>query len=798
MRQFDDAGELVRVGLRRYAVAEIQDVRARRTATLDHVAHVRLQHRPRGRQQRRVDVALHRDIRPEDRGGFVERLPPVDPHAVGHPVETHVGEERAGPDTEVDAREADTRKCRMRMRGHEGAVVGGAEGSGPAVEELDDGCSGVALRLQESARDLGEPARETVPRIRVGVHHGPRPQVLLGGAALDEVGREREGCTRETDQRGVAELCRDEPNGLGDGRAVEVIRVDGGDALDIGRRAHRVREHRAATGLDLHLDAGQAQRDDDVAEEHGRVDPVAAHRLQGDLGCEGGGEAGVEHPRPDTQVAVLGKRPAGLSHEPHRGVGWAVAGEGAQERSVGEGHESILPSAPYGAAEFGRSNPHHRSLRYTRSVLLCVTASHKTASFELLERLSRTPDDVAPTIVGMTPCVQGAVVLATCNRFEAYVEMDEPVTAAGAIGVEAVIEAVESATGIAAADLDGAYTVHSGRRVAEHLFSVASGLESVVSGEGEIAGQVRRALKSARKDGTTSPELERLFQRASQAQRKVKNVTALGRAGRSLVRLALELADSRIADWSAERVLLVGTGAYAAVTLATLRERGAVNISVYSPSGRAEVFAAKHGIRPVPADEYARTAARSSLLITCTTATEPVLGPEHLRLPLGPAEAGCPVGAHNQLVVDLGMPRNVDPAVASLEGVALLDLETIRLHAPLEELQATDAARSVVREAAETFHVVGARQSVTPSVVAFRSHIFELLEREIDRARARGDEDGKVEQALRHLSGVLLHTPTVRAHALAAAGRADEFTAALAALYGIAPEAESSEDAATA
>lgn len=440
-------------------------------------------------------------------------------------------------------------------------------------------------------------------------------------------------------------------------------------------------------------------------------------------------------------------------------------------------------------------------------MLLCVTASHKTASFELLERLSRTPDDVAPTIVGMTPCVQGAVVLATCNRFEAYVEMDEPVTAAGAIGVEAVIEAVESATGISAADLDGAYTVHSGRRVAEHLFSVASGLESVVSGEGEIAGQVRRALKSARKDGTTSPELERLFQRASQAQRKVKNVTALGRAGRSLVRLALELADSRIADWSAERVLLVGTGAYAAVTLATLRERGAVNISVYSPSGRAEVFAAKHGIRPIAADEYARTAARSSLLITCTTATEPVLGPEHLQLPTAPAAAGCPVGTStgsathpNRLVVDLGMPRNVDPAVAALEGVALLDLETIRLHAPLEELQATDAARSVVREAADTFHVVGARQSVTPSVVALRSHIFELLEREIDRARARGDEDGKVEQALRHLSGVLLHTPTVRAHELAAAGRADEFTAALAALYGIAPEADASaaDDAATA
>ncbi|CAH0234782.1 glutamyl-tRNA reductase [Microbacterium sp. CFBP9023] len=420
-------------------------------------------------------------------------------------------------------------------------------------------------------------------------------------------------------------------------------------------------------------------------------------------------------------------------------------------------------------------------------MLLVVTASHKTASFELLERLSRTPDDVASTVVDMASCVQGAVVLATCNRFEAYVEMDEPVTAAGAIGVEAVLEAVEASTGIRASELDGAYEVHSGRRVAEHLFSVASGLESVVSGEGEIAGQVRRALKSARKEGTTSPELERLFQRASQAQRKVKNVTALGRAGRSLVRLALELADSRIADWSTERVLLVGTGAYAAVTLATLRERGAVNISVYSPSGRAEKFAAKHGIRPVAAEDYARVASRSSLLITCTTATAPVLTPEHLQAPTGIAPEGCPVASHSQMVVDLGMPRNVDPAVAALEGVALLDLETISLHAPLEELQATDAARTVVREAADTFHVVGSRQSVTPSVVALRSHMFALLEAEIGRARARGDDDGRVEQALRHLTGVLLHVPTTRAHELAAAGRADDFATALSTLYGIEP-----------
>lgn len=420
-------------------------------------------------------------------------------------------------------------------------------------------------------------------------------------------------------------------------------------------------------------------------------------------------------------------------------------------------------------------------------MLLCVTASHKTASFDMLERLSRTPDDVAPTILRLAPCVQGAVVVSTCNRFEAYVEIDEPVTAGSAVGVEAVLEAIEESTGIPAAELDGAYAVHSGRRVAEHLFAVASGLESVVPGEGEIAGQVRRSLTSARKDGTTSPELERLFQRASQAQRKVKNVTAIGRAGRSLVRLALELADSRIADWSAQRVLLVGTGAYAAVTLATLRERGAVDIAVYSPSGRAELFAKKHGLTAVVDANYAAMASASTLVITCTNAAEEhVLGPQHLQASARVAAGGCPMGrATSQLVIDLGMPRNVDPAVAQLSGVALLDLETIRLHAPLEELQAADAARSVVRDAADTFNVIGERQSVTPAVVAFRSHILALMEAEIDRARARGDEDGKVERAMRHLAGVLTHTPTTRAHELAADGRGAEFTSALETLYGI-------------
>jgi glutamyl-tRNA reductase len=428
-------------------------------------------------------------------------------------------------------------------------------------------------------------------------------------------------------------------------------------------------------------------------------------------------------------------------------------------------------------------------------VLLCVSASHKTASFDLLERLSAPPAPIAPIIAAHDDCVQGAVVVATCNRFEAYVDMDEPVTAASTVGVEAALMAIESATGVTPADLDGSYQIISGPAVAEHLFAVAAGLESVVVGEGEIAGQVRRALIEARAEGTTSAELERLFQRASEAQRDVKNTTALGRAGRSLVRLGLDLAASRIADWGMLRVLLVGTGAYAAATLAALRDRGATDITVYSPSGRGERFARKHGIDWVESAAYPTAARRADLVITCTTAEHHVLDAAVLGGTSDTA-AVCPVGtpAPRRLVIDLGLPRNVNPDVGAVAGTELLDLETIRLHAPLEELQATDAARALVQDAARRFLVAGERRAVAPAVVALRRHVFDMLEEEVDRARAKGD-DGRTEHALRHLVGRLLHTPTARAHELAEEGRADEYVQALEALTGIRVDAPVEDDA---
>ena len=429
-------------------------------------------------------------------------------------------------------------------------------------------------------------------------------------------------------------------------------------------------------------------------------------------------------------------------------------------------------------------------------MLICLTASHKNAGFDMLERLSANAEQAAPRILDGHDALQGAVVVATCNRFEAYLDLDTPEGETPVPAVHEAIRAVGTVAGLEPDELRSTFGFVHGNAVAEHLFAVASGLESVVVGEGEIAGQVRRSLEQARAEGTTTPELERLFQRASQTSRRVKNETGIGGEGRSLVRLALDLAESRVTDWAQTRVLLVGTGRFAGASLAALRDRGVISVRVYSPSGRADRFARGHGIEGVARGEYAAAAASADIIVTCTTAEHHVV--DRALLTVGREELAASVallpGATTavpelrQLVIDLGLPRNVAPDVVDLPGVELLDLETIKIHAPLEELGSTDAARAIVNHDARAFGDTAEERDLAPAVVALRRHVFDILDGEISRARARGDDDGRTEAALRHMAGVLLHTPMVRSRELARSGEQLAWIEGLEALFGVKPD----------
>ncbi|MDI2098347.1 glutamyl-tRNA reductase [Ruicaihuangia caeni] len=403
-------------------------------------------------------------------------------------------------------------------------------------------------------------------------------------------------------------------------------------------------------------------------------------------------------------------------------------------------------------------------------MLLCLTASHRTAEFGLLERLSAAAPGVTDALRERgreRGDVRGAVVLATCNRFEVYLDSSALDS----------LQTVADGAGVDAAELRSNLQVLHGDDVVRHLFSVASGLESVVVGEDEISGQVARALEQAREEGLTSSALEQLFQKATATSRTVKTGTALGGAGRSLVRLALELADSRVMDWATHRVLLVGTGQYAATTVAALRDLGATDIRVYSASGRAAGFAAKHSLTAETSLDAAID--RADLVITCTTTERPVIEVGHVR-------------PGRRLFVDLGMPRNVDSRVAEVAGAEVLDLETIKLHAPLEEVHAAAEAQELVRAAASDF---SNDVEIGPSVVALRQHVEAVLQGELTRGRGASPE---VAAALRHFAGVLLHRPSVRARELAAEGRAEEFTRGIDALFGLCPAEKSRRDAESA
>ncbi|PTT61054.1 glutamyl-tRNA reductase, partial [Arthrobacter sp. HMWF013] len=213
-------------------------------------------------------------------------------------------------------------------------------------------------------------------------------------------------------------------------------------------------------------------------------------------------------------------------------------------------------------------------------VLFSLVATHADIDLETVAQLSNGASEIATSALSGSPAVTGAVVLATCNRYEIYGEAPHPddVEAARA----ALVSQISGLSGLNEQLVSRSFSTRTGSEVTQHLFAVSAGLDSAVVGEREIAGQVRRALITAQHEGTASSGLVRLFQAASKTAKDVGAQTALGSRGLSIVSVALDLATdlSEFPDWSTKKVVVFGTGAYAGATMALLRERGCTDISV--------------------------------------------------------------------------------------------------------------------------------------------------------------------------------------------------------------------------
>lgn len=404
-------------------------------------------------------------------------------------------------------------------------------------------------------------------------------------------------------------------------------------------------------------------------------------------------------------------------------------------------------------------------------VLFSLVATHADIDLETVARLS----------VGSSAVAKSAIVLATCNRFEMYSAAEDP-----AFAQEHLFRQLAASSELPLALVASSFKLLTGPAVAEHLFSVAAGLDSAVVGEREIAGQVRRSLSEAQSRFAVPGPLVRLFQSASRTAKDVGSQTALGSQGRSIVSVALDLADDSSAlEWAARKAVVFGTGAYAGVTMALLHERGVTDIAVYSGSGRAVDFAAARGGRA--ADSLAEALGSADLVVGCSGSENRLSASVLAQIREHSGAAGSPLS-----VIDLALSRDFDPAVAELPGVELLTLETVRLAAPSEQESALAQAQSIVSRAAADFELSIAARSVDTAIVALRKHTMAVLDAEMERVRAQHGCTAaaeEVEFALRRMVKQLLHGPTVRAKELAAAGQQSEYIAALQALYGIEIEA---------
>jgi glutamyl-tRNA reductase len=419
--------------------------------------------------------------------------------------------------------------------------------------------------------------------------------------------------------------------------------------------------------------------------------------------------------------------------------------------------------------------------------LLVIGLSHRTAPVRLLEQTALTEELVVKLLgdVAGSEHVAEAVAVATCNRLEIYAEVSKFHGALAEIS-----GLLGQYTGVPRDVLTGHFYVHYDDRAAWHLFTVACGLDSMVLGEPQILGQLRSALAVGQRVGTAGPVLNELVQQALRVGKRAHSETALDKAGQSLVTAALELAVTA-GDPEPGRVVVVGAGSMSALAATTIRRRypaAALTVVNRTPD-RAKRLADAVDAVAAPLTELSAHLAEADLVLSCTGATELVVTADQFLA----ARAGS---AAPIILVDLAMPRDLDPRLAELPGVRLVDLERIAAdqreteHRPGRD--SLDEVARIVDAEVEAYRKLRTASAVAPTVTALRCMAAEVVAAELERFHGRTaglDERtrGEVEQTVRRVVDKLLHEPTVRVKQLTVGDGGVTYAQALRELFNLDP-----------
>jgi glutamyl-tRNA reductase len=412
-----------------------------------------------------------------------------------------------------------------------------------------------------------------------------------------------------------------------------------------------------------------------------------------------------------------------------------------------------------------------------------VGLSYRTASLALLERA--TLADTAARALEVELCraahIAEAVVLSTCNRLEVYAEVSKFHG-----GVAAVSEHLSAATGVPLGELTEHLYVHYEAAAVTHLFGVVCGLDSMALGEPQILGQVRHAMREARAVGSVGRSLTAVLQHALRVGKRAHSETALDRVGHSLVEAGLERAASVVGPLGTASVLVVGAGAMSGLAVATAHRVGVGEVAVTNRTQlRAERLAAGVGGRVIRFGDLAAGLADADVVISCTGA----LGYVVSRADAAAAQARR--AGRPQVYVDLALPRDIDPAVAQVPDVEVVDLEDLgRLLASAAVSADLAQVKALALEEVDTYLAALRAQAVAPTVVALRALARSVVEAELARLSGRlGDIDervrSEVELTVNRVVDKLLHTPTVRVKELAAAPAGSSYAEALRELFDL-------------
>ncbi len=394
--------------------------------------------------------------------------------------------------------------------------------------------------------------------------------------------------------------------------------------------------------------------------------------------------------------------------------------------------------------------------------VLVVGMSHKSAPIDVLEHASLDVDAAVKLshLVLETPFVTESVVISTCNRVEIYVEAERFHGA-----VEEVSRMLADLSGLDRDEFVRHVYVHFDEAAVAHLFGVASGMDSMILGESQILGQVREALHSAQAESTVGSALNALFQQALRIGKRGHAETGIDRLAPSIVTAGLDAAGD-VVDAPDTRFLVAGAGTMASLAVRTLVDRGVdphrimVSNRTYQ---RAYALVATFGVSAVRWQALDVELSAADVLISCTGASGVVFDRDRI----ADAAGGRPMS-----VIDLALPRDVDPAARELEGIDLIDLVVLSEAAANAELAAdVRQVQTIVESEVRTFLAAKAASHITPTVIALRTMATDIVAAEQARIESRlpnltDDERADVRKALHRVAEKLIHAPTVRVQQL--------------------------------